>query len=178
MLKGNVTGLRAIERKDLSQLMEWRNQPSFRKYFREFRELNSSKQELWFDKLVMNDPNTMMFSIVDIETSELLGACGLCYIDWQNRNADFSIYIGKDHLYIDSKYAVDAAKIMIKYGFEELNLHRFWSEIYDFDEAKKQFFQTLGFTLDGQFRQTHWTEGRWCDSLFFSLLPTDQLGLR
>jgi RimJ/RimL family protein N-acetyltransferase len=178
MLKGKVTGLRAIEKEDLPQLMEWRNQPSFRKYFREFRELNSSKQELWFDRLVMNDPNTIMFSIIDIETSELLGACGLCYIDWQNRSADFSIYIGKDHLYIDNIYAIDAAKIMMKYAFEELNLHRLWSEIYDFDEAKKQFFQTLRFTLDGQFRQTHWTEGQWCDSLFFSLLVNDQLELR
>ena len=173
MLTGTWTGLRAVERDDLPQLMQWRNRPDYRRYFREFQELNSTKQECWFDRFVLNDPNTMMFSIVSLETGELLGACGLCYISWQNRSADFSIYIGKDDLYIDAKYAVDAAKVMIRYGFEELCLHRFWSEIYDFDEPKKKMFHTLGFTLDGRHRQTHWTEGKWCDSLFYGLLSTD-----
>ena len=57
-----------------------------------------------------------MFAIVDLSTNELVGVCGLCYIDWINRNADFLIYIGKDSLYIDEVYAVDAAKVMMKYG--------------------------------------------------------------
>ena len=111
-----------------------------------------------------------MFSIVDINTGELLGACGLCYIDWINRNADFSIYIGKDDLYIDERYAIEAAQIMMKYGFEELNLHRLWSEIYSFDEAKKVMFDRLGFKLEGVHKETHWTEGKWCDSLFYGYL--------
>ena len=134
MLKGKYVGLRAIEESDLSQLLLWRNQPNYRRFFREYRELSQTNQRNWFDSKVLNDKSTEMFSIVDINTGELLGACGLCYIDWINRNADFSIYIGKDDLYIDEKYAIEAAQIMMKYGFEELNLHRLWSEIYSFDE--------------------------------------------
>ena len=145
MLKGKYVGLRAIEESDLSQLLLWRNQPNYRRFFREYRELSQTNQRNWFDSKVLNDKSTEMFSIVDINTGELLGACGLCYIDWINRNADFSIYIGKDDLYIDEKYAIDAAQVMMKYGFEELNLHRLWSEIYSFDEAKKVMFDRLGF---------------------------------
>ena len=107
---------------------------------------------------------------MDVNTGELLGACGLCYIDWINRNADFSIYIGKDDLYIDEKYAIEAAQIMMKYGFEELNLHKLWSEIYSFDEAKKVMFDRLGFKLEGVHKEKHWTEGKWCDSLFYGYL--------
>ena len=148
MLKGKYVGLRAIEESDLSQLLLWRNQPNYRRFFREYRELSQTNQRNWFDSKVLNDKSTEMFSIVDINTGELLGACGLCYIDWINRNADFSIYIGKDDLYIDEKYAIEAAQIMMKYGFEELNLHRLWSEIYSFDEAKKVMFDRLGFKLE------------------------------
>lgn len=137
MLIGEYTGLRAIEMSDLEKLLEWRNQPEYRRFFREYRELSSESQKRWFEAKVMNDEHTRMFSIVDKETGELIGACGLCYIDWINQSADFSIYIGKDRLYIDGKYAVDAARIMIKYGFEELNLHRLWAEIYEIDEKKK-----------------------------------------
>lgn len=173
MLKGKYVGLRAIEESDLSQLLLWRNQPNYRRYFREYRELSQTNQRNWFDSKVLNDKSTEMFSIVDVNTGELLGACGLCYIDWINRNADFSIYIGKDDLYIDERYAIDAAQVMMKYGFEELNLHRLWSEIYSFDEAKKVMFDRLGFKLEGVHKETHWTEGKWCDSLFYGYVMYD-----
>lgn len=167
MLTGKTVGLRAIEQEDLSLLMIWRNQPEYRKYFREYRELSSLHQENWFENKVMKDSNTEMFSIIDLVSDELIGACGLCYIDWINRNADFSIYIGKDHLYIDEVYAIDAARVMIKYGFEELNLHRLWAEIYDFDVKKQRMFETLGFSFEGRHKEQHWTEGKWCDSLYY-----------
>ena len=169
MLKGEVTALRAIAKTDLPQLLIWRNNPEYRKFFREYRELNEESQEKWFESKVMNDNCTRMFAIVELDTSKLIGACGLCYIDWINRNADFSIYIGKDNLYIDDKYAIDAAKTMMKYGFGELNLHRLWSEIYSIDVKKQKMFRTLGFALEGCHKETHWTEDKWVDSLYYGI---------
>ncbi len=200
MIAGRLTALRAIEERDLAQLLAWRNRPELRRYFREYRELNSTQQRAWFDSKVIGDVGTRMFAIVEApegrllgEAQEgrllgeaqagrllgvapegrLLGACGLCYIDWVNRTADFSIYIGADNLYIDQQLAPDAALALISYGFDELGLNRLWSEIYAFDTAKAAFFQQLGFTLDGRHRQTHWAEGAWHDSLYYSLLASD-----
>jgi RimJ/RimL family protein N-acetyltransferase len=173
MLSGKFVGLRAIEKSDLEQLLAWRNRPEYRRYFREYRELGTDAQNFWFQNIATNDPKTMMFAIEELNTGRLLGAAGLCYIDWINRNADFSLYIGADNLYIDSKYAPDAARTMITYAFGELCLHRLWSEIYDFDEPKKKLFSELEFTLDGRHKQTHWAEGKWCDSLFYGLLAPD-----
>ena len=173
MLKGSFVGLRAIERADLSILLEFRNKPEYRRYFREYRELSMANQNVWYEEIVMNDPKTIMFSIIELESNRLLGACGLCYIDWANKNADFSIYIGADNLYIDDKFALDAALIMVRYGFKELGLHRLWAEIYDFDDDKRKFFETLGFELEGRHHETHWSEGKWHDSLFYSLLNNE-----
>ncbi len=177
MLRGNKVGLRAIESTDLSILLEWRNQPEFRKYFREYRELNMESQKRWFETKVQGDEHTRMFSIVEIESSELIGACGLCYIDWPNRCADFSIYIGKNKLYIDDVYAVDAGRVLIDYGFKELNLYRLWSEIYEIDEKKKELFERLGFAKEAIHKSTHWTEGRWVDSWYYRLLFEDRKAL-
>lgn len=171
MLKGTVVALRAVEYSDLEQLLNWRNQPEYRKFFREYRELSMENQKRWFEQKVLSDEHTRMFSIIENEV--LIGACGLCYIDWQNRSADFSIYIGKNGRYIDSLYAIDAAKIMIEYGFNELNLHRLWSEIYDIDEKKKIMFKTLGFKHEATHISTHWTEGKWVDSLYYRLLESE-----
>lgn len=190
MLAGKCVGLRAIESHDLPQLLAWRNDPRLRRYFREHRELNLTQQRQWFETKVNNDPTTRMFAIVERgrdgngvhgghgghggQIGRLLGACGLCYIDWVNRTADFSLYIGADDLYIDERYAPDAAVTLIDYGFDELGLHRLWSEIYGFDRPKQRFFEALGFTLDGVHRQTHWAEGGWHDSHYYSLLSTDK----
>jgi RimJ/RimL family protein N-acetyltransferase len=173
MIEGQVVGLRAIERADLPQLLAWRNRPEFRRYFREFRELGSAEQEQWYESRVLRDPSTKMFAIVDRNSGALLGACGLCYIDWVNRSADFSIYIGHDDLYVDKLYAVDAGRVLLRYGFGELGLHRVWSEIYDFDQTKRELLPSLGFTLDGRHRETHWAEGAWHDSLFYGILDRE-----
>ncbi len=173
MIRGRTTALRAIEETDLAQLLAWRNRPQLRRYFREFRELNGTQQRAWFEAKVNGDANTRMLAIVEANSGRLLGACGLCYIDWPNRTADFSIYIGADDLYIDKHLAPDAAVTLIRYGFDELGLNRLWSEIYAFDAAKASFFKRLGFALDGRHRQTHWAEGAWHDSLYYSLLASD-----
>ncbi|MEK3974191.1 MULTISPECIES: GNAT family protein [unclassified Psychrobacillus] len=167
MIKGKFTGLRAIERTDLPILLEWRNKPEFRMFFREHKELNMENQQSWFDNYVILDSNTRMFAIIELSTQELIGACGLCYIDWVNRSADFSIYIGKNDLYIDDILSIDAALSMEKYAFEELNLHRLWAEIYSIDEKKIKFFNKLQFEQEGHLKETHWTTGRWVDSLYF-----------
>lgn len=170
MLKGEHTGLRGIETGDLAQLLEWRNRPDFRRYFREYRELTIEQQTGWYENVVLNDPAVRMFAIVALDDDRLLGACGLCYIDWVNRNADLSIYIGDGGAYIDDVLAPDAANTLLRYGFGELNLHRVWAEIYSIDKAKQAFFPTLGFSLDGTHRQTYWCDGAWHDSLFYGLL--------
>ena len=173
MIEGSRVGLRAIERDDLAPLLAWRNRPAFRRYFREVRELSSRQQHDWYETTVLNDPRTRMFAIVERKSSALLGACGLCQIDWVSRAADFSLYIGQDALYIDEIYAPDAGRTLLRYGFDELGLHRIWCEIYGFDDAKQKLLPRLGFTLDGRHRETHWAEGAWHDSLFFGVLDRE-----
>lgn len=173
MLKGNFTALRAMERNDLLQLLEWRNLPEFRRYFREYRELNWENQIKWYEERVLNDPQTIMFSLVELSSGILLGAGGLCYVNWVNRNADLSLYIGSESKYIDECFAPDAARVLIDYGFGELGLHRLYAEIYDFDNPKQILFDNLGFVLEGRHRHTCWKEGEWHDSLFYSLLDSD-----
>lgn len=172
MIIGKFTRLRAIEYDDLDKLLEWRNKVELRRNFREYKELNSSNQKNWFETNVLNSDKTIMFAILD-EECNLIGACGICYIDWVNRNADLSIYIGYNDEYIDDKYAPDAVKLLLNYGFDELNLNRIYVEVYDIDHKKKDLIEKLGFKLEGKHRQTHWTEGKWCDSLFYSVLKDE-----
>tara|TARA_B100000315_G_scaffold242681_1_gene265138 strand:+ start:393 stop:923 length:531 start_codon:yes stop_codon:yes gene_type:complete len=174
MLKGKLIGLVAIEKEDLKQLRDWRNNPDFRKHFREYRELSMRDQEIWFEEKVVNDPSTLMFSIRRLEDNELLGCCGFVYINWVHRHADLSLYIGWQDAYIDDEgYAEESCKLILDYGFRELCLNKVWTEIYEFDEKKKALYDKFGFQQDGLLRQNYWCDGKWWDSRMLSLLVTD-----
>jgi len=173
MLEQQNVILRSVEEEDLEQLRVWRNHPDLRKYFREYRELSKADQLAWYTNFVLPKQSTLMFSIVERESNKLLGACGLCYIDWLRKSADLSIYIGYNGIYLDEIYAVESAKSLIKYGFGEIGLHRLWAEVYSHDLKKQEFFKSLGFTLEGTHRETQWSDGMWLDSLYFGLLESD-----
>jgi RimJ/RimL family protein N-acetyltransferase len=174
MIKGKLIGLRAVESSDLDLLKDWRNNTNFRKNFREVRELNSVNQEGWFNK-TNNSPNDFMFTIVRLEDDKPIGACGLLYINWINRSADFSFYIGINDFYIDNQgLAEESTELLIKYGFNNLNLNKIWMELYEFDNQKLKFFQEkFKFKVDGKMRENCYEDGKYWDSFIISLLKAD-----
>jgi len=174
MLKGKLVSLYAVEKEDLQHLRDWRNNPDFRKHFREYRELNMRQQENWFEEKVVKDPNTLMFSIKRNKDNELLGCCGFVYINWIHRHADLSLYIGWQDTYIDEKgYAEESCRLLLGYGFKELCLNKIWTEIYEFDTKKAALYDKFGFNQDGFLRENYWYNGKWWGSRILSLLNSE-----
>lgn len=174
MKRGEKVYLCAVEREDLTAFLRWRNLEDFKKHFREFRELSSDLQERWYQEKVLKDPSTLMFSIKRTTDKELLGCCGLCYINWIHRHADLSLYIGFQDSYIDKEgYAKESLSLLVDYGFEQLGLNKIWTEIYEFDFKKKKLLDECGFKLDGILRENYYYDGRWWNSYLMSLLKKE-----
>jgi RimJ/RimL family protein N-acetyltransferase len=174
MKTGNLVSLRAVEENDLNQFKSWRNNEFFKRNFREYLELSDFNQYSWFSEIVNKSSNHLMFSIIDVNCGSLIGCCGLTYINWTNRSADFSFYYGRNLEYIDNEgYSLEAASILLDYGFNQLNLHKIWTEIYEFDSQKKKFLIELGFQLDGKLRDNYYYDGRYWESHFYSILISE-----
>ena len=169
MLERENVALRAIEESDLQQLLLWRNNPDLRKFFREFRELNMMQQGEWYNHIVCKSQNEYMFAIHDMSIDKLIGCCGCVYINWVHRSCDFSIYIGDEGVYIDSR-AYLAGQLLIDYAFNTLNLKRIWTEIYDFDYMKKEFLEKLNFRVEGTFKSSNFHNGKYHDSWLYALV--------
>tara|TARA_B100000767_G_scaffold126146_1_gene120267 strand:- start:14180 stop:14701 length:522 start_codon:yes stop_codon:yes gene_type:complete len=172
MIKGKKVGLRAVEKQDLPFLRDWRNIPEFRKNFREVRELSLADQEAWFDTLQKTKHINYMFTIIDLDSQKPIGATGLLYINWIIRSADFSFYIGDEKKYIGNDgIAEEAAGLLIDYGFNNLNLHKIWMELYEFDDQKIDFFMNkFEFKRDGILRDNCFEDGKFWNSLIISKL--------
>jgi RimJ/RimL family protein N-acetyltransferase len=172
MIKGEKVGLRAVEKQDLPFLRDWRNIIEFRRNFREVRELSLADQDAWFEHLQNTKHVNYMFTIVDLETKKPIGAGGLLYVNWVIRSADFSFYIGDNEKYIGNDgIALEAAKLLIDYGFENLNLHKIWMELYEFDKQKIEFFTNkFKFEQDALLRDNCFENGKYWNSLIISLI--------
>lgn len=174
MLRGKKIGLRAIEEEELKILLDWRNNPEYRQYFREYRELNMVQQKEWFFSKAIKDNSTLMFSIIELKTNKIVGACGLCYINWVNGSADLSLYIGENNCYIDDDgFAEESCKLLFKYAFNELRLNRIWTEIYIIDKKKIELYKKLKMNIDGTLRESYFYNGQFIDSYIFSILKDE-----
>lgn len=175
MIYWSLVGLRAIEKEDLVILKNWRNNYEFRRNFREVRELSMSDQEVWFESLQKSKNQNFMFMIIDINNWAPIWAGWLLYVNWINRSADFSFYIGKDDLYIDTIwYAKESTKLLLDYAFNNLNLNKVWMELYEFDLLKINFFKNeFNFKIDWTLRQNCYEWWRYWDSYIISLLKQE-----
>jgi UDP-4-amino-4,6-dideoxy-N-acetyl-beta-L-altrosamine N-acetyltransferase len=170
LIEGELIRLRAIEKEDLKQLRGWRNEPEIKKFTREYRELSMQNQLQWLDFLARNK-NTIMFA-VETKNGKLIGCTGLTYIDWKNRGAEASIYIG-DKKYKGKGYGTDTLKTLMKYGFEELNLHMLFGEIFEYNKANIRLFEKCGFKRDGILRHRLYRDGKYWNSIFYSILKRE-----
>lgn len=171
MLRGKKTHLTSVERGSLEQMRSWRNQPEMRKYFREYREISKDMQKDWYVNRVLSDKEQVNFEIHENDTGVLIGHCGLYYIDWIHRHAEFGIYVG-DTTYRSGGYGSDALRTLIKYGFDDLNLNKIWCEVYTNNDALT-IYKHLGFQQEGILRQHYYNEGKYWDSTMLSVLKSE-----
>ena len=175
-METDKVGLRQLEHGDLAQARDWRNEPTLRERTREFAPLNMLNQERWLESLLSRQ--SIMFAIMTKEHSpSFVGVCGLAHIDWKNRSAEFSYYIG-DRNARGKGYGRHVAYLLFEYGFGELSLHRIWGEIYGLADDILKIDTKLGFTHEATLRETYFCQGKYWDSWIVSVLDKEWQQMR
>lgn len=168
MLTGEKVYLSSVEMSSIEKLREWRNTPALRRYFRECREISKDMQEKWYLERVRGNSNQVDFEIHGKENGLLVGHCGLYYINWMNRTAELTIYLGETSVR-GLGYGKDALTLLMDYAFDTLNLNRVWCEVFD-NNGAVEVYRKIGFKDEGVLRQHHFDEGRYMDCYVLGLL--------
>lgn len=64
----------------------------------------------------------------------------------------------------------EAAYAVLRFAFEELNLHRVSVRVLEFNVRAIRLYEKLGFRLEGKERETAFVDGKWCDDLIMGVL--------
>jgi len=174
-LIGDRVYLRAIEMEDAPYFVEWLNDPEVRCYLeRNFPPLNLGREREWIEHLY-KDRNSVTFGIVLKESDKLIGSTGFGGIDWRNRRAPFGIVIG-DKTEWSKGYGTEATKLMVRYGFDALNLNRIFLHVFDHNPRAMRAYKKAGFVKEGVLRQDRYVDGAYRDTIVMGILREEWKG--
>jgi RimJ/RimL family protein N-acetyltransferase len=169
MLKGDRVVLRPIQRADLPRL--WELVDDF-----EVAVLGSpgpvvptslSELEANFDRDLAQSRKDRAYFGIEVD-DELIGEAGLHQIDHFNRSCELGIAIGREHW--GKGFGQDAARTLVDYAFEHLNMNRIGLYTLAEDPRAVGAYRKAGFVEEGRIRQHAWVRGRYEDELVMSVL--------
>ena len=174
-LIGDKVYLRAIEVEAAPHFVEWLNDPEVRCYLaRNFPPLNLRREREWIENLY-KDQNRVTFGIVLKESDKLIGSTGFEGIDWRNRSAAFGIVIG-DKTEWSKGCGTEAAKLVVRYGFDTLNLNRIALHVFDHNPRAMRAYEKAGFVREGVLRQDRYVNGAYRDAIVMGILREEWEG--
>jgi ribosomal-protein-serine acetyltransferase len=114
------------------------------------------------------------FAIVNPETSQLMGWCGLNRIDYPNMVANLGYWVRRK--YCNSGVASSAALLLAQFGFERLYFNRIEIVAATGNIASQRVAEKTGAKREGIIRNRINHRGMIQDGVMFSLIPGDLSG--
>ena len=177
MIVGDRVRLRAIERSDLPSYVKWLNDPEVRSSLSLIMPLSQTDEENWFDLLQKREPYERPQAIEiqpDPKKDEWVhvGNIGLFGFDWINRLAEVGLHIGEKK-YWDQGFGTRVMKLILKHGFQTLNLNRIWLRVFDYNPRAIRTYEKTGFKVEGKYRQGIFHMGEYHDVIIMGILRSE-----
>lgn len=173
----SVIHLRELSLTDVDQLNVWRNERDILDNLgANFRYIAKDVDINWYQHYLNNRDKSIRLAIIHSETNSYIGNVNLTDIQPINHSAEFSILIG-NVTYRSQGIGTAATKLMIKYAFEDLNLHRIYLTVLQENIPAVKLYKKNGFKEDGILRESVFKNGKYCNMLAMSLLRHEYVEL-
>jgi RimJ/RimL family protein N-acetyltransferase len=87
----------------------------------------------------------------------------------ENRSARLGIAIGAKARW-DGGYGTDAMRVLCRFGFDMMNLHRIELDVYADNLRAEHVYEKVGFRVEGRRREALYKFGRYHDVVVMGLL--------
>lgn len=174
MILGDQIRFRAIEKDDLPNFVRWLNDPEVQRGLSMRYPLSLAEEESWFAEMIKRPPAARPMAIEIQPDPEkdvwvFVGNCGFFEPNWEDSSAEIGIHIGEKQ-YWDQGFGTKAMNLLLKFGFESLNLHRLYLRVFETNQRAIRSYEKAGFVLEGKMREAQYMNGTYVDVLFMSIL--------
>lgn len=179
MLRGKNVLLRPVKRSDISHFPRWFNDREVIQYLSNYPPMTEMCEGKFIQELGSTRVNSdviLVIEVIEQGSTKAIGNCGLHRINSKDHNALFGIVIGEKD-YWSKENGTEAARLLINYGFEQLNLHRISSYPFAFNERSIRIHKRLGFREEARLRQATFKNGQYCDHVESGILREEWKGL-
>lgn len=170
-LQGRKTILRPPNReKDQALYYRWINDPEVRRYLKICRPMSFKAEGEWIDSAGTRS-GSIGFTIETLD-GQPIGVMGFDKIDWKDRRATTGSFIGEAE-YRGKGYGTDAKMALLKYAFEDLNLHKVCSGALAFNGRSVAYSQKCGYRIEGREKRHIFREGEYHDHILLAVFRND-----
>lgn len=170
MIPGNKINLHALEPEHLKNANRWVNDPDVRQWLTLHRPIPLRATRKWYEAL-LESKTDHVFAIVTKKGNHI-GSIGLHEIDWKNRNGQLGIVIGESR-YRSRGYGEDAVRTLLRFAFDELNLHRVNLYHYAHNARARACYEKCGFKPEGAHRDALFRNGTYYDVAVMGILARE-----
>ena len=150
-LVGKKCYLSPIDENDAEKFTEWLNDLEITQYLHPLysRVINTKSEKDILERLAKEHN----YSIIENETNELLGNCGLIQIDNLNQTSEAGIFIGNKNFW-NKGIGREALSLLLDFGFRVLNLHNITLTVVSFNQRAIKAYEKIGFKQIGRKRES------------------------
>lgn len=161
--------LRTVEEHDLERMRALRNDPSTWMMLTDVGFIDAEAQRQWFQRVRLT--NDKRYYAVCDNTYDFIGIVRTDEIDRTNR----SIRIGADIVpeLRGRGYGSKVYRLIKKYCFDYLNMHRLWLAVLDTNEVALGLYEKQGFKVEGRYREAIFRDGTYHDYIIMSILEQE-----
>ncbi len=124
----------------------------------------------WLEKdLEEGQHSHFFFTIRTLDEDKLIGFIGLFVTQWSHGNSWVGIGLGERE-YWGKGYGTDAMRLILRYAFRELNLHRVSLGVFEYNPRAMRAYEKAGFQPEGRARKVVYREGLRRDIIHMGIL--------
>ncbi|GED13593.1 GNAT family N-acetyltransferase [Aneurinibacillus migulanus] len=165
--------LRKMKVSDSSSLFKIWSDPDVTRFMNVdcFTHENQAKDMIKLLDELAQDSKAIRFSIIELESNEIIGSCGYNSLDFENEKAEIGYDLAK--AFWGKGYASEAIYSLLDYAFSSLKLNRLEAKVEPENVNSIKVLQKLNFTFEGTLRQYEKSKGKFIDLNMYSKLITD-----
>jgi RimJ/RimL family protein N-acetyltransferase len=172
MIEGKKVRFRAYEKTDIDECLKWINDPEVTATLMMRYPVSRFQEEKWIESMLESTDGRHKVFAMETKDGIYLGGIGLHNVNWESRNAEAGIVIGKKE-YWNKGYGTDAMMTLLDFAFHQMNLHRVYLRVYDFNLRGIKSYEKCGFKKEGVLRHDRYVKGEYHDSIIMGILKEE-----